>query len=98
MKQPELRIAHHRLMGSSQTSIVHGRLRWGRGQYFMGTHPLYVLASGINRMRERPFVIGGACIVAGYFMSWLKGLPRYDDTEFRRALRTWQLKRLHLVR
>jgi len=94
----DLRIIHHRLMGSSQQSIIHGRLRWGRGQYFMGTHPLYVLASGINRMRERPFFVGGLCIIIGYFTSWLRGLPRYDDAEFRRALRTWQLRRLHLGR
>src|SRR5690606_6889316 len=50
---PELRILHHRLMGSSEKNIIHGRLRWGRGQWFMGTHPLYIMASGINRMRER---------------------------------------------
>jgi len=95
-RDPELRIIHHRLMGSSQRSIIHGRLRWGRGQYFMGTHPLYIIASGINRMRERPFIIGGLLIILGYFLAWLRGVPRYEDSAFRRELHRWQLKRLHL--
>ncbi len=91
-----LRILHHRLMGSSHKGILHGRLRWGRGQWFMGTHPLYIVASGIFRMRERPYLIGGLCIVAGYFRAWLQGERRYDDLEFRKQLHRWQLRRLGL--
>lgn len=91
-----LRLIHHRLMGSSQKSVIHGRLRWGRGQWFMGTHPLYIIASGVNRMRERPFVIGGLCIIAGYFIAAAKGVPRYEDPEFREHLHQWQLEKLHL--
>ena len=64
-RDEELRIIHHRLMGSSHKSIYFGRARWGRGQWFMGTHPLYVLASGVWRLRERPYVIGGMFIVGG---------------------------------
>jgi hypothetical protein len=62
----------------------------------MGCHPLYILASGINRMFERPYMLGGICIVAGYFSSMLQGAPRYEDLEFRRHLHAWQLKRLGL--
>lgn len=95
-REDELRIIHHRLMGSSHRSVFHGRLRWGRGQWFMGCHPLYIFASGINRMRERPYVIGGLLIIAGYFQGMLQGLERYDDPEFRRHLHRWQLERLGL--
>ena len=95
-RDEDLKIIHHRLMGSSHRSVYYGRMRWGRGQWFMGTHPLYILASGIFRMRERPYVIGGILIVAGYVQAWLKGKPRYDDLEFRRHLHSWQLKRLGL--
>ncbi|MGD2110799.1 MAG: glycosyltransferase family 2 protein, partial [Phycisphaerae bacterium] len=72
--------------------------RWGRGQYFMGTHWLYVLAIAAYRMLERPFVIGGVCILVGYFNALLRRNPRYDDAEFRRHLHRWQLARLRLVR
>jgi poly-beta-1,6-N-acetyl-D-glucosamine synthase len=94
----DLRIFHHRLMGSSEKSIVYGRMRWGRGQWFMGTHPLYIVASGINRMRERPYILGGLLIVAGYVEAMVRRAPRYGDPEFRRHLHRWQLARLGLRR
>ena len=92
----ELHILHHRLMGSSHRSIFHGRLRWGAGQWFMGTHPLYILASGVYRMGDRPRVIGGLLIIAGYFRAMLTGKRRYDDPVFRKHLHAWQLRRLGL--
>lgn len=95
-RDPDIKILHHRLMGSSHKSIYHGRMRWGRGQWFMGTHPIYIFASGVFRMRERPFVLGGLCIIAGYFEGMLKGQPQYENGDFRKHLHSWQLKRLGL--
>ncbi|UCG16682.1 MAG: glycosyltransferase family 2 protein [Phycisphaerales bacterium] len=93
-RDDELRFIHLRPMGSSFKSVFHGRLRWGRGQYFMGTHWLYALAIAAYRMWERPFVIGGLCILLGYAEAALRGMKRYDDLEFRRYLHQWQLTRL----
>ncbi len=95
-RDPELIIYDHRLMGSSSKSIFHGRIRWGWGQYFMGTHPLYILAVGAYRMVERPFILGGILIVAGYLKGRLTGAKRYDYPGFRRSLHAWQLERLKL--
>ena len=92
-----LRFIHLRPMGSSVKNVFHGRLRWGRGQYFMGTHWLYVLAIAAYRALERPFVLGGLCILTGYLWAGLTRMKRYDDPEFRRHLRKWQLARLHLA-
>lgn len=94
-RDDELRFIHLRPMGSSFKSIYHGRLRWGRGQYFMGTHPLYALAITAYRMLERPYVIGGLLILAGYTGAALRRARRYEDPRFRRFLRTWQLSRLN---
>jgi biofilm PGA synthesis N-glycosyltransferase PgaC len=88
---------HHRIMGSSDKHIYEGRLRWGRGNWYMGYHPLYALAAGINRMKEKPYIIGGLLMIYSYFMSALRGLPRYENLEFRRYLRTWQMQRLKNV-
>jgi glycosyltransferase involved in cell wall biosynthesis len=95
-RDDEVFILHHRLMGSSYRSIYHGRLRWGRGQWFMGTHPFYIIASGVFRMRERPFIIGGLLIIVGFFSAMLKGSPRYAKGDFRKHLHSWQLGRLGL--
>jgi glycosyltransferase involved in cell wall biosynthesis len=94
---PELRIIHLRLMGSSDRGIHRGRLRWGRGQWFMGSSLPYVIASGIFRMREKPYVIGGLTIVAGYLLAAARREPRYGDPMFRDELRRWQHRRLAAV-
>lgn len=91
---PDAWLWHHRIMGSSDRSIYIGRLRWGRGNWFMGYHPLYAIASGVYRMREKPYIIGGLLMIAGYFWNAIKRSPRYDDLEFRRNLRQWQMRRL----
>lgn len=92
--EPELLIKHLRQMGSSYKSIYHGRMRWGRGQYFMGSHPAYLLASAAYRMLERPWIIGGLCIAAGYFQAAWRHQPRYEDPRFRAHLHRWQFDEL----
>lgn len=91
---PEAQVYHHRLMGSSDKSVYHGRVRLGKGIWFMGYHPLYAIASGLFRMHEKPYVIGGLIIIASYFWALLKREPRFDDLEFRQELQRWQLERL----
>jgi poly-beta-1,6-N-acetyl-D-glucosamine synthase len=85
-----IRFIHLRPMGTSQKGIWTGRLRHGFGQYFMGTSPLYYLAVVVYRLPAYPMVVGSAAMLWGYLRSWLKGLPRYDDLEFRRFLRSYQ--------
>jgi len=91
---PALRITHLRQMGSSYKSVYHGRLRWGRGQFFMGTHPIYLLGIAFYRMAERPWIVGGLCIMSGYIAAWITGHRRYGDREFRSHLHAWQLHEL----
>ena len=85
-----IRFVHLRPVGASQKSIWTGRLRHGFGQYFMGTSPLYYLAVIIYRLPSYPVLIGSVAMLWGYFRSWLKGVPRYDNLEFRRFLRSYQ--------
>jgi len=95
-RDPELMIHDHRLMGSSYKSVYHGRIRWGWGQYFMGTHPLYILAICLYRMLEKPFFIGGILIVVGYIKGWVTNAPRYEYPGFRKSLHAWQFERMKL--
>jgi biofilm PGA synthesis N-glycosyltransferase PgaC len=91
---PEARLIHHRLMGSSDSSVYKGRVRLGRGIWFMGYHPLYAIASGFFRMHERPYVVGGLIIIGSYFLAALRREPQFEDREFIRDLRKWQLNKL----
>ena len=90
----DARLIHHRLMGSSDTNVYKGRVRLGRGIWFMGYHPLYAIASGIFRMHERPYVIGGLIIIGSYFYAAIRREPQFEDREFIRELRRWQLRKL----
>jgi glycosyltransferase involved in cell wall biosynthesis len=87
---PDIRITHLRPMGSSQKGILTGRMRHGFGQYFMGTGAVYMLASALRRMKERPYLIGGAAMAWGYARAALARRPRYDDDAFRAFLRRYQ--------
>jgi len=94
---PEARLIHHRVMGSSDSSVFKGRVRLGRGIWFMGYHPLYAIASGLFRMHEWPYVIGGLIIVASYFFSALRKEPQFADQAFIRDLRKWQMQQLRML-
>jgi biofilm PGA synthesis N-glycosyltransferase PgaC len=91
---PELRFVHLRPMGSSQKGIMTGRMRHGTGQYFMGTGFLYMLANAVNRLNEKPFVLGSLAMLWGWLWSALRHKPRYEDTEFRIFLRRYQRRAL----
>ncbi|MEM6612640.1 MAG: glycosyltransferase family A protein [Cyanobacteria bacterium P01_C01_bin.72] len=96
IRHPDLNYIHRRLMGSSEAGIIRGRMRWGKGQYFMGTHPLFLLAITCYRMLERPYVVGGLMIFVGYCRAYLDSIGRYENYAFRRSLHAWQMERLKL--
>jgi glycosyltransferase involved in cell wall biosynthesis len=87
---PELRFVHLRPMGTSHRNWWTGRVRHGVGQYFMGTHPAYMLASALYRTTRPPLVVGGIAMLYGYMRSAIRRMPRYGDDEFRRFLHSYQ--------
>jgi len=94
--EPELRFIHLRPMGSSQDSIYVGRMRHGYGQYFMGTGPIFLLASALFRLNQKPYVLGSFAMMWGWLKAALQGKPRYEDMAFRRFLRRYQWRALLL--
>lgn len=91
-----LRFAHLRQMGSSDRGILRGKRRHGRGQYLMGTHPLFFAASVAARMRDEPRVVGALNILGGYVAALLRREPRPQGPVFRAQLRRFQLESLVL--
>ena len=90
----ELRFVHLRPMGSSSQSIYTGRIRHGYGQYYMGTSFLFIAASAIYRVNQKPYVLGSLAMLWGWVQSALVGKPRYEDATFRRFLRRYQWRAL----
>lgn len=87
---PQINFEHLRPMGTSHKNWWTGRVRHGIGQYYMGTGPIYMLASALFRMTRPPIVVGGIAMLWGYLSSLAKRTPRHPDIEFRRFLRSYQ--------
>ena len=81
-------------MGSSQKGIITGRIRAGYAQFYMGSDPLYFLATALYRMTRPPLLVGGLAMIRGYFGSWISGKPRLDDPELRTLIRRYQRRAL----
>lgn len=94
--EPELRFVHLRPMGSSQQGIHTGRIRHGYGQYFMGTGFVFMAASALSRVNQKPYLSGSVAMLWGWLLSAVRGQPRYDHPEFRCFLRRYQ-RRVLLV-
>ena len=87
---PTINFEHLRPMGTSHKNWWTGRVRHGVGQYYMGTSPIYMLASALFRMTRPPIILGGIAMLWGYLRSMLRRSPRHSDIEFRRFVRTYQ--------
>jgi len=93
----DLVILHLRRMSYQHKDWSRGRLKFGRGSYFLGYHPLFILAKGFYRIFDKPYFIGGIAVILGYFDSMIKREPQYPEKEVIKHLRKKQLKRLFSV-
>ncbi|MEK7271119.1 MAG: glycosyltransferase family A protein [Planctomycetota bacterium] len=90
----DLRVEVLRRTGASHKSLFHGRMFWGRSQWFMGSSLAWVLCGSLYRMFERPWILGGLSVLLGYVGAAVRREPRIADPAFRRHLRRWQRRRL----
>jgi glycosyltransferase involved in cell wall biosynthesis len=94
--EPALSFEHLRPMGSSEKGVLTGRARHGRGQWYMGSDPLYFAATAVFRMAHPPYVLGGLAMLWGYFSAMAQGAPRHDDPELRAFIRAYQRRALRV--
>lgn len=63
---------HHRQMGTAQQSGLKARFRHGAKDYSVGNHPLWEIFRALYQMKNRPLIVGGLALGAGYFWSLLR--------------------------
>ena len=85
---------HHRPMGTAQNSLVAARFKTGRKDYVLGSHPLWILFRAAYQMTNKPLVIGGAALFAGYVLSWLRRAERPISREMVVFRRREEMSRL----
>jgi biofilm PGA synthesis N-glycosyltransferase PgaC len=83
---------HMRPMGGHDGRL-RGHRRWGTCAWAYGEHPLHVVAVGLQRLGDRPRILGGLSYVAGYALAAARGAPR-AETEVRRVVRRDGLTRV----
>lgn len=93
--ESELQFIHLRPMGSSQKNINKGRIRHGKGQYHIGTHPVFFLASSAFRsFKQKPYVIGTLYSIFGYLKAAYDGENRFGDKDLTKFIQDYQLRAL----
>ena len=93
--EPELQFIHLRPMGSSQKNINKGRIRHGKGQFLIGTHPIFFLASSAFRsFKQKPYVIGTLYSIFGYMKAAYDQEKRFGDKDLTKFIQSYQLRAL----
>lgn len=92
---PALRFMHLRPMGSSQTNVFKGRMRHGKGQYRIGTHPVFFcLSTAMRAVRQKPYLTGAFYQFVGYVRANFDGTNRFGDAAMTRFVRSYQKRAL----
>jgi glycosyltransferase involved in cell wall biosynthesis len=90
---PELKVFHHRRTGEAD-NLLRDRFRLGRLDYCFGSYPLFEVFKCLQRLPERPFLIGGLLRLAGFTWCYLAGEDREFSPAFITFLRTEQKDKL----
>lgn len=90
----DIKFIHYKRIGFGQGNMIKTQIRAGQILYSYGYHPLFIVAKGIYRMLDKPYVIGGLAIIFGYFTALIKRERQIKDKEMIKFLRKQQLRRL----
>lgn len=89
----DLHLEHHRFTGTAD-GLVKDRIKHGKVCYVSGYHPLFVLASCLYRIAQKPYVVGSLAVLYGYFAAYMTHPPRVEDPSYVAYIRAQQMKRL----
>lgn len=93
----DLVFVHDRPEGMASGLLSSGIER-GKGSYYMGYHPLFLVARACWRMMKPQLFADGIGLLAGYFSSMFAGRERLSDPDFVKYLRKQQLRKLLLLK
>lgn len=86
--------AHHRSMGTAQYHPLRVVYRGGRGDFMLGTHPLWEVSRCLYQMTRRPYVLAGVSRLAGFTCAMIQGIEKPISVELVRFRRVEQMRRL----
>lgn len=86
----EYKIYHFRQTGMRRTGFSKGRFLWGRFQYRYGYGLFYIFLKSVFWLKQKPFIIGGISIFAGYIYAAIRREEKLFDKDMRKFLRKKQ--------
>jgi biofilm PGA synthesis N-glycosyltransferase PgaC len=89
----DLHLFHHRLTGSEE-GLLRDRIKHGVACYVSGYHPLYVAASCVSRLAQKPYLTGSMGIMYGFLKSYFTRPLRLNDRSYLSYIRRQQIRRL----
>jgi hypothetical protein len=90
----EKSVFHHRKMGTAGRNRLMARFQHGQEDYYTGGHALWQVLRGIFQMKEKPFVVGGLCLILGYYWAMARRMQRPVSSELIAFHRAEQMARL----
>ncbi len=93
---PQLSIFHHRHTGEGDNLLRH-KFRQGRMDYSLGSDPLFEILKCMERMPEKPRLVGSLARFAGFVSSYMARDTRPVSSEFIAFLRNEQRNKMRAV-
>jgi len=89
----DLHLHHHRFTGTAD-GLLPNRVKLGMACYISRYHPLFVMASCLRRITQKPYLIGSAAYLYGFLKAYWTQPPRVKDRRYVAYIRGQQLRRL----
>ncbi len=94
---PEIKFFHHRPMGTEGIGVLKARFKYGYRDYLFGSHPLWQILRIVFQFKNKPVILSGLFLGAGYFWGCIKRPERPISNELIQFRRTEQCENLHKI-
>lgn len=91
---PEIKVLHHRRTGTATQNVLCARFNDGLNDYMIGYHPLFEGLRAAYRIKSKPFLVAGMCLIAGYFWAAMTGRKSQVPSQVVNYVRFEQMQRI----
>jgi len=91
---PDIRVLHHRPMGTGMWSVWGAKFFYGVENYTLGYHPLFFFLKSMNRMKTKPYILGSVLMLGGYIFSYFTGKKKVLPNEVLHYFKSEQINKI----
>jgi hypothetical protein len=88
---------HYRTLGTGDSNSVKATFNYGKKDWFLGGHPLWQIFRVLYRLKKRPYITGGAVLLAGYLWGMISNMERPVSKELMKFHRQEQMQKLKII-